>query len=149
MSKPLTPDQLGASGSEDGQQIALFAQAALHYDKYPMLRWMHAIPNGGYRDKAEAGKLVAMGARSGVWDVFLPYPVYHGEIPNGTDYPDILYAGLYIEMKKSNRRNHKNGGLTDEQLTFKEYAENAGYACKICYSWQEAWDQIVKYLDGE
>jgi len=142
MSKALTPQQLAQSGSEDAHQMALFAQAALHYSQYPQLKWMHAIPNGGSRHLHEAVKLKATGLRSGVWDIFLPTLGCNLSL-------DRVYHGLYIEMKKPDKVKAKNGGLTDEQIEFMTYAVVAGYKCVVAYSWEQAWDAIVKYLNGE
>lgn len=140
--KKIAPEDLARSGSEDGHQAALFCWAADNVGKYPQLRWLHAIPNGGERNKIEAGKLVATGSRSGIWDVFLPYAI-------DRLIQEESYHGLYIEMKKPNRRNHKNGGLSEEQLEFGKYAESAGYHCAVCYTWEEARDMIVNYLEGK
>lgn len=141
--KAVTPQQLAASGSEDGSQMAVFAWAASMCGQYPQLKWLHAVPNGGSRHVAEATKMVAAGLRKGVLDIFLPWPIAFT-----TDIKDC-YAGLYIEMKTEKRRKEKNGGLTDEQIEFITYAENAGYYCKVCYNWQEARDTILKYLEGK
>lgn len=142
MAKPITPEQLAASGSEDGHQLALMAQAALHRSQYPQLKWLHAIPNGGSRHFVEAQKLVGTGTRKGIFDLFLPYPAkgYHEEDD---------YHGLYIEMKTPGRKNAKSGGLTEEQIEFMTYAVVAGYKCSVCYSWEEAWQAILSYLNGE
>lgn len=139
-SKPVTPEQLAASGSEDGEQMAVFAWAASMCGQYPQLKWLHAIPNGGSRNIAEATNMVAAGLRKGVLDIFLPYVApWNGK---------IVYHGLYVEMKVEKRCKEKDGGLTKEQLEFIEYAENAGYCCKVCYNWIEAKDIILKYLEG-
>lgn len=137
--KKITPEMLAASGSEDGHQMAVFCWAADNCGQYPALKWLHAIPNGGSRHIVEAGKMVAAGLRSGVWDIFLPCPIQ-------TEWAK-QYAGLYVEMKEPKRRNHKNGGLSDEQLEFGGYAEQVGYYCAVCYTWEEARDIIVKYLE--
>lgn len=140
-SKAVTPEQLAASGSEDGHQMAVFAWAASMCEQYPQLKWMYAIPNGGSRHVAEAIKMVAGGLRKGVLDIFLPVPYFNS--------PYKMLAGLYVEMKTEKRRKEKNGGLTKEQIEFIEYAESAGYCCKVCYSWIEARDVILKYLEGK
>lgn len=137
--KKITPEDLAKSGSEDGHQMALFAWAADNVGRYPQLKWLHSIPNGGQRHVAEASKLVATGMRGGIWDVFLPYP-YDGMTG---------YHGCYIEMKKPERRNHKDGGLSKDQLEFGAYAERSGYFCAVCYTWEEARDVILKYLEGK
>lgn len=138
-SKPVTPEMLAKSGTEDGSQMAVFCWAAANLAIYPQLEWLHAIPNGGSRPIAEATKMVATGLRGGVWDIFLPCPIQ-------TEWAK-QYAGLYIEMKIEKKRNTKNGGLTDEQVAFGKYAEAMGYYCKVCYSWEEAKDIIIKYLE--
>ena len=142
----ITPEALAAVGTEDAHQLAFFCWAALSAKQYPQLEWMHAIPNGGYRDKRTAGKLVATGVRAGIWDIYLPYPIRQPWNNNG---PDGSYHGLYVEMKRADRRTKKNGGLTDEQLAFKEYVESAGYRAVVCYSWIEARDAVIAYLEGK
>ena len=136
--KVIQPEDL-AGDSEDSQQMALFCWAALNVGKYPELKWLHAIPNGGSRHMVEAIKMVAAGLRSGVWDVFLPLPIQ-------TEWAK-QYAGLYIEMKAADKKTKKNGGLSDDQLNFGGYAELVGYYCAVCYSWEEARDILVKYLE--
>lgn len=134
--KVVTPEQLAASGSEDGEQMALFAWAALNVGKYPWLKWLYAIPNGGFRHIAEAAKFVATGTRAGVPDICLPKP-------------NFRYAGLYIELKIEKRRNQKNGGCTQEQLDYLKYLNEIGYIAKICYGWIEARNTLIAYLEGK
>jgi len=133
--KKITPEDLAASGTEDGHQAALFCWAADNFTKYPQLMWMFAIPNGGSRHIAEATKMVAGGTRSGVWDIFFPAPKGY-------------YFGCFIEMKQEKYRNHKNGGLSQDQIEFGDYCLGAGYCCKVCYSWEEARDVLINYLEG-
>lgn len=130
----ITPEQLASSGSEDAHQSALFCQAALNFKKYPQLKWMHAIKNdNGHRR-------VAQGVRAGVVDVFLPVPMQ-------TQWAK-MFAGLYIELKKPSRKKELNGGLSDKQIEFLDYARKAGYKTAVCYGWQEAWKAIEEYLNG-
>jgi hypothetical protein len=140
--KIIMPEDLAASGSEDGHQAAVFAWAAMNVDKYPQLKWLHAIPNGGQRYIAEASKMVAAGLRKGVLDIFLPHGQLCGE--NWGAY----WHGCYLELKIESRRKQKNGGLTEEQIEFMEYCGQAGYYCKVCYGWIEARDTLVNYLEG-
>jgi len=141
--KIITPEQL-AGDSESSQQKALFAWAALNCGQYPALAYMFAIPNGGLRDIRTASTLKAEGVRSGVCDIFLPWPLYHD--PNA--WSECKYHGCFIEMKLEKYRNRKNGGCSDEQIDFIEWAASAGYYCKVCYSWVEARDTLIKYLEG-
>lgn len=147
----MTPEQLAKSGSEDALQMALFAALnakQLELTKWPTpeglilaerLRWVHAIPNGGQRHKAVAGKMKATGAKSGVWDIFAPVPKYDKE-------QSKLYNGLYVEMKTPDRRNHKNGGLSDIQVEFRDFVAKQGYAHCVAYGWEEALTLILNYL---
>jgi hypothetical protein len=137
--KKVTPEDLAKSGSEDAHQMAVFCWAAENVGKYPALKWLHSIPNGGSRHIAEAVKMVAAGMRSGVWDIFLPCPIQ-------TEWAK-QYAGLYIEMKEESKRKKKNGGLTDEQIEFGGYAERIGYYCAVCYTWEEARNILIKYSE--
>lgn len=167
----MTPDQLAKSGSEHAHQVALFAWVAVATihgfgvaDAWaatgntafmgsmkiglPMLKWMHAIPNGGTRgDDAKTrairgGALKAEGVRQGVGDTFLPYPVF---TPQGE-----AYAGLYIEMKKPSlnpKSATAKGGLSDEQIEFSDYVTSVGYIYRVCYTWLEA-ANVVKWYIG-
>jgi hypothetical protein len=108
---------------------------------------MFAIPNGGLRDIRTATNLKAEGVKSGVPDIFLPTPF----IANDTDHNNnsyILYCGCFIEMKRKIFKNRSNGGCSEEQIDFIEWTASAGYYCKVCYTWEEARDCLVNYLEG-
>ena len=60
---------------ESDEQIRIFEFSEFH----PKLRWMFAIPNGGYRDVREATRLKKQGVKSGVSDMFLP--PFYGPLP--------------------------------------------------------------------
>ena len=128
--KKVTPEDLAKSGSEDGHQASLFCWSASAIEHYPQLKYLFAIPNGGSRHIAEATKMVATGLRTGVPDVFLPWP-------------NINWAGCWIEMKVGKNRTSK------EQENWIEYLTSAGYYCKVCYSWIEARDTLIAYLEGK
>ena len=112
--------------TEHDEQATLFAIASYR----PELRWMFAIPNGGYRTKATAGKMAAEGLKAGVWDIYLPRP------SNG-------YHGLFIEMKFGHNK------LTELQEQFGVFATGQGYLCKVAYSAEEAIEIIDEYLGNE
>lgn len=124
----MTPEQFARSGTEHGHQVAVFCWAALNTQKYPELRWLHAIPNGGLRDKVVAGKLKAEGVKRGVADIFLP--VRRG-----------ISCGLYIEMKKP------GGKATPEQKEFGAFVQSQGYLFYVCDHWQHAVNIIDSYLE--
>lgn len=108
----------------------------------PALEWIHAIPNGGSRgDSKESraingARLKAEGVKSGIPDIFLPWPV-------------AKWHGLYIEMKKPSekpKREGSKGGLSEKQIKFSNYAERAGYGWAVCYSWKEASEVLKAYI---
>lgn len=73
--------------NESVEQQCLFRWAEFASGKYPELRLMYHIPNGGARSKATAGRLKAEGVKAGVPDICLPVS------RDG-------YHGLYIELKR-------------------------------------------------
>ena len=66
--------------SEHLHQKALFEWADRMEGAWPELRLMYAIPNGGLRTKAQAGKLKAEGVKPGVPDIHLPVAVCGDEV---------------------------------------------------------------------
>ncbi len=113
---------------EDTEQIKVIRWAAGAECRYPELRWLHHIPNGGTRDGAEAGKLKDMGVKRGVSDLCLPFP--HGR-----------YHGLYIEMKYGKNR------LTKEQSQFLCDMCDSGHCVAVCYDARTATELIEKYIN--
>ena len=112
---------------EDTEQMAAVQWATWNEYKYPELKWLHHIPNGGRRNKAEAIKLKQMGVASGVSDLCLPYP-------------KGMYCGLYIEMKYGDNR------LQKTQKEFLADMEKAGHFVATCYSAEEAIKVMEEYL---
>jgi len=112
---------------EHEEQAALFQWASYSKAKYPELRWMFAVPNGGYRPVQVAKKLRAEGVKAGVPDIFLPVPI------GG-------YHGLWIEMKYGTNK------PTSEQEDWLEYLGKAGYMAVVCYGWDKAKDVVLEYL---
>jgi len=124
----IQPADLAKAGSEHAHQVAVFAWAALNYSKYPELRMMFAIPNGGLRNKITAANLKAEGVRAHVPDIFIP-------VPRGT------WHGLFIEMKKE-------GGRVDPgQASFINELRALGYGASVCVGWQKAVAVIEQYLN--
>ncbi len=126
----ITPEQLAAGGSEQSHQKAIFAWAALNFSKYPCLKFMYHIPNGGFRNQREASNLKAAGVRSGVPDIHLPYPC--GQ-----------YAGLFIELKVG------KGKASDSQKDWLDFLSQNHYHVRLCHGWQSAVKEIEEYLNCE
>lgn len=114
---------------EHQEQKKLIEWTAYNLGKYPELRWLFAIPNGGQRHIKVASKMKAEGVKAGVWDLFLPVA------KEG-------YHGLFIEMKiKPNK-------LNDNQVEFQEFIDKQGYKSVVCYSWGEAQEELINYLES-
>lgn len=127
----MTPEQIAKSGSESAHQKALFAWAAMNMKRWPQLKYLFAIPNGGLRDKITAARLKAEGVKAGVPDVMLPWP-------RGS------YAGLFIEMKKPGEKVRKDSA----QEEWHDYLRNSFYCVQVCDDWKEATVVLSKYLTG-
>lgn len=133
----MTPEQIAQSGSEHAHQTALFAWCA--QSGISELKWLFAIPNGFYATPQQKAKMKTEGLRSGVSDIMLP--VHIDDAGDG-----MGYCGLFIEMKHKKYENARNGGLSDEQIEFRNFIIGQGYQFALCYTWTEARDVILKYL---
>lgn len=129
----ITPEQLASSGSEDGHQLALFCWCRLNYDKYPELKWLLHIPNGGSRHKSEAAKLKAMGVSPGFPDLFLP-------IKRGK------FSGLMIELKRPNSVGKKAGKSQSNQKIWRDHLYSQDYGAIECFGWEHAVSVLKDYL---
>lgn len=99
--------------------------------RWPELRLLHAIPNGGYRRKSEAVRLKAQGVKAGVPDLHLP-------VARGGAH------GLYIEMKRQ-----KGGVLSSDQQDWIRDLTQEGYECAVCAGADAAITIITRYLEGK
>lgn len=100
-----------------------------HFEQRELVRWFRqtwpgvrifAIPNGGARSKATAGRLKAEGVASGVPDLFVPA------------------WRLWIEMKRV-----KGGSLSPEQKDWIAYLESVGY-CVIVGKGAESAKELIR-----
>ena len=117
-----------AKRSEDTEQINVVSWAGWNMNRYPELKWLFHVPNGGSRNKQEAVKFKQMGVKAGVSDLCLPYP-------RG------IYCGLFIEMKYGNNRQQ------DTQKEFLADMAAAGHFVTTCYSAEEAIKVLEEYLE--
>lgn len=136
MPKPIDPDEYCKSGSEHAHQVALFIWASQNFNKYPVLRFMYAIPNGGQRNVAVAANLKAEGVKAGVPDIFLP--AVRG-----------VWHGLYIEMKRPKTEKQRKGIVKEDQTEFHAGLSEQGYGVVTCWSFDEAKRTIIQYLEWQ
>lgn len=161
MGKFLDPWTLAKPATEHAEQTALFAWAAMAaryglavandpasyvegftpwpLDKPGCLRLLHAIPNGGLRDKATASRLKAEGARAGVPDCHLPVSRHN-------------FLSLYIELKRIShkpKRAGSMGGRSQDQIDWANMLTEEGNCVATCYGFEEARQCLIWYLDGK
>lgn len=104
--------------------------ACVHWFRYQYSKLslnLFAVPNGGQRGKAQAGKLKAEGVLAGVSDLIL---LIAG---NG-------YNGLLIEMKTD------KGKQSESQKTWQQHIEKYGYKYVVCRSLDDFQKEINDYL---
>jgi hypothetical protein len=116
-----------ARATEHEEQKALIERVRLNENQHPKLKLLFAIPNGGLRHRATAGKLKAEGVKAGVPDLFLPV-ASHG------------CHGLFIELKA------KGGTVTESQWAMLKALSEEGYRALIAVGHDEAWMRIMEYL---
>ena len=108
----LTTDRIPTEHEEQRELVRWFRQT------WPGVR-IFAIPNGGARSKATAGRLKAEGVSPGVPDLFIPA------------------WGLWVEMKRQ-----KGGALSADQKDWIEYLTICGYRCIVAKGADDAMTQI-------
>lgn len=97
--------------------------------QYPEYRsLLFAVPNGGARSKATAGRLKAEGVVAGVADLLLLVP-------------SCGYHGLCIEMKT------KTGKQSDSQKEWQKEVKKKGYKYVVCRSLDEFIEIIDEYIE--
>lgn len=91
--------------------------------KYSPVR-IFAIPNGGFRSRATAGRLKAEGVMRGIPDLFVPE------------------WNLWIEMKRV-----KGGRLSPDQVNWKQYLEEIGNTVFVAYGAENAMELVDDFVD--
>lgn len=115
--------------SEHAEQAALFRWAEFARVRWPELALLHAIPNGGHRNKVAAGRLKAEGVKPGVPDTCLPVA-------------RCGFHGLYVELKA------KGGTASSHQRAWIVALRAQGYRAEVCVGWRAAREVIEQYLAG-
>lgn len=124
----MNPADLAKSGTEHGAQMAIFAWAQQNLVKYPDLKWLFHVPNGDVRTKAAGARLKAGGLKKGVPDIMCLVKRW-------------IYSGLVIELKVG------KGKLSVEQSEWLDKLYQEGYCTRLCYGYEAARDEIIKYLE--
>lgn len=99
---------------------------------------LFAVPNGGARSKATAGKLKAEGVVPGVADLILLVPRCV-KAHDDEGWYNTIHA-LCIEMKTA------KGRQSPEQKEWQARVEGEGYRYRVCHSLDEFMDVVNGYL---
>lgn len=135
----ITPEYLARSGTEDGEQSALFCFAmspeyAASDPVYGKLwKLLYAIPNGGKREAVTAARMKATGTRKGFPDVGLP----------------VARRGcnaLFIELKRKGDAEKAKGRVDEKQKDWHVALIEQGNGVAVCYGWEQAREVIEWYL---
>ena len=113
--------------SEAQEQSTVIEWALYNQNRYPELKLLHHIPNGGRRDARTGAMMKRQGVKAGVPDLHLP--VSRGK-----------YHSLYIEMKTD------KGRPTETQKEWLDALNAEGNMAVICHSAEEAIAVIKLYL---
>jgi hypothetical protein len=115
----LSADRIPTEHEEQRELVRWFRQT------WPGVR-IFAIPNGGARSLATAGRLKAEGVSSGVPDLFIPA------------------WGLWVEMKRT-----KGGSLSPEQKNWIAYLESVEFCCIVGKGAEDAKKQIQAFFNQQ
>lgn len=112
--------------------------------RYPMLRFLYAIPNGARTSQSVANRLKAEGMKAGVPDLCLPFPITTNPKALFNYQTDTvkIFHGLYIEMKSKDTK----GRVSTVQKEWLEYLDSVGYKVAVAWTAEEAIQIIEDYL---
>lgn len=129
--------------TEHAEQSTVMQWAAYHSGRWPVLKLLHAIPNGAFFGAGvkelksgkqvplaaiRANRLKSEGLREGVPDLCLP-------VPSGS------HHGLYIEMKRQ-----RSGRTSSEQEWWGQALQALGYHWVCCHGADLAIAALKNYL---
>ena len=117
--------------TEAQEQSWLFEWAEYAALKWPEVKLMFHVPNGGKRSAKEAARFKREGVKAGVPDIFLP-------APRGT------FHGLFLELKRQS-----GGRVSEAQREMLNALKAQGYCVAVCKGFHAAADTIEKYLLGQ
>jgi hypothetical protein len=113
--------------TEHAEAVRLMQMVRVHESRFPALKLLFAVPNGGDRNKIVAAKMKAEGVKPGVPDYVLTFPAQE-------------FHGLAIELKS------RTGYASREQKDWIEALRANGYRAEVCRGWEQAWAVLCDYL---
>jgi hypothetical protein len=122
------PGAQGWAADEHRMQCHIMKRFTLMAGQYPELTRCFAVPNGGHRHKAAAGKMKAEGQKPGVPDLCLP-------IPRGA------HHGLWVELKRG------TGTIKESQWDWLTHLHRNGYRAAVANCPDVAVHIFTEYLN--
>ncbi len=113
-------------------QSEYFKILAWNESKFPDLKYIFAIPNGGKRSIGVAVKMKREGVRRGVPDIFIPIPKMDNLL--------CIISGKWLETKTD------IGKQSKEQKEYQKFLLDKGYNYALCRSVNELLDETENYL---
>lgn len=110
------------------EQCVVIAWAQMSASEYPELKWLHASLNGVKLTMRQAIKAKKSGMKKGIADLFLPAK-------------NRNFSGIYIEMKAGKNKQ------SAEQVEFQKFVVSQNYQYCLCYSANDAIQEIKKYIN--
>ena len=114
---------------EEDLHRACMEWVELQTPRFPLLKWIVHVPNGGLRSRGEAGKLRAMGTKPGIPDLLLPRRC-------GS------WTGLAIELKSG------VGRLSTAQEEWLRAFAEEGYLTGVCREIGTFESTVMRFLKG-
>jgi len=130
--KPVVVSHHGVLMLESDLQRAIIMWSRTQLTKYPQLLWLHAVPNGGFRDAKEAVGLQSQGVKAGILDLAL-------DVSRGG------YNGFKLELK---RPGGKCAKPSSDQEQYMQFCTEQGYFAAISNDFDECKALILDYLEG-
>lgn len=120
---------MASKPSHTESKIQIQCVTWLNYQHPHLAPLFFAVPNGGYRNAAEASIMKAEGVRAGVADLIF-------NIPSGP------YTQLNIEMKTTS----KNSRQSASQKRYQQYASAVGIKYIVCRSFEQFKQDVSEYI---
>lgn len=124
------PSSIARARTEHVEAVTLIRVVRMHENRWPELRLLFAVPNGGARNAIVAKKLKAEGVRPGVPDYLLPVA-------------RAGFHGLALELKTL------TGYASREQRDWIASLRREGWRAEVCRGWSAAWDVLREYLGDD
>ena len=116
-------------------QSQYFKILSWNENKFPFLKYIFAIPNGGKRNIGTAVKMKAEGVKRGVPDIFIPATKMFSSQCNK------IYIGMFLETKTS------IGKQSKDQKEYESFLISEQYLYAVCKSADELLFETENYLN--